>query len=147
MNIDVIIFHVVNDSESDKIFIKNQIQFIMFLSKRFLSVEIKYWFTKFEVIDVIWIIKKIRNFIKSCRKSSMLIFTNHAIIVEIVNQIFLITANTNKLNLRLIRVSQFLFTFFIKIKIKSDKLHVVSNALSRLNHWCWFLRITRSSLK
>ena len=62
----------------------------------------------------------------------MSIFTNHAIIVEIINQISLTIANTNKFNLRLIRVSQFLFTFFIKIKIKSDKLHVVSDALSRL---------------
>ena len=73
-----------------------------------------------------------RHFIKSCRKSSMSIFTNYAIIAEIMNQIFLITTNTNKFNLRLICVSQFLFTFFIKIRIKSDKLHVVSNALSRL---------------
>ena len=73
-----------------------------------------------------------RHLIKSCKKSSMSIFTNHAIIVEIINQISLTIANTNKFNLRLIRVSQFLFTFFIKIKIKSDKLHVVSNALSRL---------------
>ena len=53
MNIDVMIFHVVKDSESDEIFIKNQIQFIMFLSKRLLSVETKYWFTKFKIIDVI----------------------------------------------------------------------------------------------
>ena len=73
-----------------------------------------------------------RHFIKSCRKSSMSIFTNHAIIAEIMNQIFLTTANTNKFNLRLIRISQFLFTFFIKIKIKSDKFHVVLNVLSRL---------------
>ena len=104
----------------------------MFLSKRFSSVETKYWFTELEIIDVIWIIKKMRHFIKSCRKSSMSIFTNHAIIAEIVNQIFLITANTNKFNLRLIRVSQFLFTFFIRIRIKSDKFHIVSNVLSRL---------------
>ena len=53
MNIDVMIFHVVSDSESDEIFIKNQIQFIMFLSKRLLSVETKYWFTELEIIDVI----------------------------------------------------------------------------------------------
>ena len=73
-----------------------------------------------------------RHLIKSCKKSSMSIFTNHAVIVEIINQIFLITINTDKLNLRLIRVSQFFFTFFIKIKIKSDKFHVVLNVLLRL---------------
>ena len=37
-----------------------------------------------------------------------------------------------KFNLRLICVSQFLFTFFIKIKIKFDKFHVNFNALLRL---------------
>ena len=104
----------------------------MFLSKRLSLVETKYWLTKLEMTDVIWIIKKMRHFIKSCKKSSMSIFTNHAVIAEIVNQIFLITINTNKLNLRLIRVSQFFFTFFIKIKIKFDKFYVVSNVLSRL---------------
>ena len=132
MSIDVMIFHVINNSENDEAFDKNQIQFIMFLNKRFSSVETRYWFTKLEMIGVIWIIKKMRHFIKSCKKSSMLIFTNHAIIAEIVNQIFLTMINTNKFNLRLIRVSQFLFTFFIKIRIKSDKFHVVSNVLSRL---------------
>ena len=113
----------------------------MFLNKRFSFVETKYWFTEFKIIDVIWIIKKIRHFIKSCRKSSMSIFTNYAIIAEIMSQIFLITANTNKFNLRLIRISQFLFTFFIKIKIKSDKFYVVSNALSRLK----FIAITENT--
>ena len=132
INIDVMIFHVINDSENDETFNKNQIQFIMFLNKRFLFVETKYWFTKLEVIDVIWIIKKMRHFIKSCKKSSMSIFTNHAIIVEIISQTFLTTINTNKLNLRLIRASQFLFILFIKIQIKSEKFHVVSNVLSRL---------------
>ena len=132
MNIGVMIFHVISDSKENETFIKNQIQFIMFLNKRFLSVKTKYWFTELEVIDVIWIIKKMRHFIKSCRKSSMSIFTNYAIIAEIVNQIFLITINTDKFNLRLIRVSQFFFTFFIRIRIKSDKFHVVLNVLSRL---------------
>ena len=73
-----------------------------------------------------------QHFIKSCKKSSMSIFTNHAIIVEIISQTFLTTINTNKLNLRLIRVSQFLFILLIRIRVKSEKLHVVSNALSRL---------------
>ena len=42
MSIDVMIFHVVNDLKDDEIFIKNQIQFIMFLNKRLSSVETKY---------------------------------------------------------------------------------------------------------
>ena len=141
MNIGVMIFHVVSDSEKNENFIKNQIQFIMFLSKRLSSVETKYWFTKFEMTNVIWIIKKMRHFIKSCRKSSMSIFTNHAIIVEIINQTSLTTINTDKFNLRLIRVSQFLFILLIKIKIKSEKLYVVLNVLSRLK----FIAITENT--
>ena len=132
MNIDVMIFHVISDSKNDETFDKNQIQSIMFLNKRLSSVETRYWFTKLEMTDVIWIVKKMRHLIKSCRKSLMSIFTNHAIIAEIVSQIFLTTINTNKLNLRLIRVSQFLFILLIRIRVKSEKLHVVSNALSRL---------------
>ena len=36
------IFHVINNSENVEMFDKNQIQFIMFLNKRLLSVKTKY---------------------------------------------------------------------------------------------------------
>ena len=122
-------FHVVDDSKNDEKFSKNQIQFIMFLNKRLLFVETKYWFTKFEMTGVIWVVKKIRHFIKSCKKPPVSVFTNHAIIFGILSRIFWIEINTNKLNLRLVSVFQFVFTFSIRIKIQSKKFHVVFDAL------------------
>ena len=69
--------------------------------------------------------------IESCHKSSMIIFIDYAVTANLIKQIFLTTFNTNKLNLRFIRAFQFLSALFIKIKIKSEKLHVISDVLFR----------------
>ena len=47
---DVIIFHVKNNK---KMFIKNDIEFILFLNKIFTLIEIKYSFTKLKIVDLI----------------------------------------------------------------------------------------------
>ena len=67
--------------------------------------------------------------IKSCRKLSVIIFIDHAIIANLIKQIFLIMFNIDKLNLRFVRASQFLSALSIKIKIKSEKLHVIFDIL------------------
>ena len=58
---DVIIFHVKNNK---KMFIKNDIEFILFLNKIFTLIEIKYSFTKLKIVDLIWLVKKIQHIIK-----------------------------------------------------------------------------------
>ena len=73
-----------------------------------------------------------RHLIESCRKPPVSIFTDHAATAGIVSQTSLTTANTDKLNLRLVRASQFLSTLPIRIRVKPGKLHVVPDALSRL---------------
>ncbi len=45
----------------------------------------------------------------------------------------MITFNIDKLNLRLVRVDMYLSQFDLNIRHKSDKDHVISNALSRLS--------------
>jgi hypothetical protein len=70
--------------------------------------------------------------IESSKQSSFLIFTNHIVIARIINQTSLSILNTNKLNLRLIRVSHYLSSMLIEIRIKSRKLHLISDALFRL---------------
>ncbi len=125
------IFHVKKNSNESIIFNKSNIEFIMFLSKILTTAKTRYWSIELKIIDVIWIVKKVRHLIKSFRKSLTMIFTNHSAIAEIIKQTFLISFNTNKLNLRLIRASQYLFALLIDIKIKSDKFHIISNALSR----------------
>ena len=70
--------------------------------------------------------------IESTECSSTIVYTDHSTAVSIFRQITLIIFSTDKLNLRLIRASQYLFSFNLSIRHKSDKFNIVSNALSRL---------------
>ena len=124
------IFHVQSDfEENDIIIIKSEIQSIMFFSKILIDAETKYWPIELKVIEIVWIVKKIRYMIESCRKSSMIIFIDYAATADLIKQIFLTTFNTNKLNLRFVRTFQFFSALFIKIKIKLKKLHVIFDVL------------------
>ena len=125
------IFHVKNDS-GDADFKKSDIQSIMFLSKKLSAVEMKYWSTELKIVEVVWIARKIRNLIKSCKSSFVFIFTDHAATAKIISQTFLTITNTDKFNLRLIRVFQFFSILPIKIKIKSKKFHIILDVFSRL---------------
>jgi hypothetical protein len=131
-DVEAMIFHVKNDSDERVIFKRCDIKSIMFLSKILISAKIRYWLTKLEMTDVIWVIRKVRHLIKTSRKSSMIIFTNHSILISIIKQIILNTINIDKLNLRLVRISQYLFALSIDIKVKLEKFHIISNALFRL---------------
>ena len=128
---EIMIFHVRGNSGNAN-FKKFDIQLIMFLSKKLSAIEMKYWSTELEIVGVIWIVRKIRHLIESCRNFFVFIFTNHVATAEIISQIFLTITNTDKFNLRLIRVSQFLSILSIKIKIKSEKLHIIFDVFSRL---------------
>jgi hypothetical protein len=81
---------------------------------------------------VVWVVRKIRHLIESSRKQPTIIFTDHAALAGIIKQTSLISFNTDKLNLRLVRASQYLSALPIDIKVKSEKFHIISNALSRL---------------
>lgn len=93
------IYHVKNKK---MIFIRLDVQFILFLSRTLNSAERNYWSTKLKVADLVWVIRKIRHMMKSTLKSLTIIYINHAVAVTIAKQTSLITANTDKLNLRLI---------------------------------------------
>ena len=98
---DVIVFHVKNDK---KIFIKNDIESILFLNKMLTSIEIKYWFTKLKIVELMWLIKRIRHMIEIVNVTSqIIIYTNYSIIINIVKQTKLLFNNINKLNFWLIK--------------------------------------------
>ena len=63
---------------------------------------------------------------------STIIYTNHDVTLDIVKQISLTIFLTNKFNLRLIRASNYIQIFFLKIRHKSKKLHTIFDTLSRL---------------
>ena len=77
-------------------------------------------------------IKRIRHMINFIKKSFIVIYIDYFVVVLISRQIILITFNIDKLNLRLVRASQYLFNFNIIIRHKFNKFNVIFDALSRL---------------
>lgn len=76
--------------------------------------------------------KKVRHIIK-LSKSSVIIQTNHFVILDILQQSSITsTTSTIRLNLRLVRVSQFFQQFKFKVRHKPGKIYIIPDALSRL---------------
>jgi hypothetical protein len=130
-DIEAMIFHVKKNSEEEIAFNRFDIQSIMFLNKILTNAETRYWSAELKMIEVVWVIKKIRHLIELSRKQFIIIFIDHSTLTKIIKQTSLSTFNIDKLNLKLIRVSQYLSTLSIDIKMKSEKFHVISDALSR----------------
>jgi len=76
-----------------------------------------------------------RNIIEAVKKL-IIVFTDHLVTSFIACQIKLINSFTDKLNLHLICVSQYLSQFKLNIQYKLNKTHIVLNALS------WLAQIT-----
>ena len=70
--------------------------------------------------------------IESIEIFSAIIYTDHSVVVLISRQIILIIFSSDKLNLRLVRVSQYLFGFNLSVRHKTDKANVMSDVLFRL---------------
>ena len=108
------------------------IKSIFFLSRLLIDVETRYWFTKLKLVDIVWVFKKIRHFVDFSKQNFTIIFTNHDVVLEITKQINMITTFTNKFNFRFVRVFDYIQRFDVELRHKSNKQHIVSNALSRL---------------
>ena len=136
-NIDVMIYHINKNSNFDIMFTnkfssRKSVEFILFFSRLLNTAESKYWLTKLEIIDLIWIIRKIRYMIESF-KASLIFYTDHEASLKIAKQTLLTTFSTNKLNLRLVKVFDYIQRFDILIRHKFEIIHIVSDALSRLS--------------
>ena len=82
-NFAIMIYHVQNDSSNDIIFFHIMMQSIMFLSKCFNDIEKNYWFIELKIIDIIWIIKKIRHMIESTEMSLIIIYIDYNAAISI----------------------------------------------------------------
>ena len=69
---------------------------------------------------------------KSIKKLSVVVYIDYSAAVSISRQISLTTSSTDKLNLRLVRASQYLSMFDLFVRHKANKTNIVSNTLSRL---------------
>ena len=127
------IYHVKNDSSNND-FSRIKIQFIMFFSRCLNNVERNYWSTKLKIVEIIWIIRKIRHLIEFNEYSSIIIYIDHFVAIFISRQINLITFSIDKLNIRLVRISQYLSKFNLIIKHKFNKFNIIFDALSRFQN-------------
>ncbi|SLM39859.1 Ribonuclease H-like domain [Lasallia pustulata] len=80
---------------------------------------------------LVWAIKKLRHLV-DFTVEPVIIYTNHSAITSIAKQTSLLSSNTNKLNNRLIRASQYLAQFDIDVRYKPGKHHLVPDVLSQL---------------
>ena len=81
--------------------------------------------------DIVWMIKKIRHLIEIFTKPTI-IYIDHSAIIGIIRQSSMNTTSIEKLNLRLIRVSEYFQRFRIELRYKPDKVNIVPDALSWL---------------
>ena len=108
------------------------IESILFFSRLLIDVETKYWSIELKLAEIIWMLKKIKHLVDSIEQTFTVIFTNHEATLNLTKQINLIIVFIDKLNLRLIKASDYIQRFEIKLRHKSNKQHIVSNAFSRL---------------
>ena len=110
---------------------QKSMQPILFLSRQLSSAKTRYWPTELEMAGIIWVVKKIRHLIEASTKSTI-IYTDHSAAIDIVRQSSMNTTSTEKLNLRLIRASEYLQRFRIELRHKPGKTNIVPDILSRL---------------
>ena len=81
-----------------------------------------------KIVCLVWTIKKIHHMINKFL-TNIMIWTDHFIIIQIMKQMMLINFFTDKLNLHLIRASQYCFQFHINVQHCSEQLNIVLNTL------------------
>ena len=132
---DVILYYVkkvfFDQIEFDKYFFRHVIELIFFFNRFVIDVKTKYWFTKFEIIDIVWIFKKIKHIVE-ISSNKIIMYIDHELILNIIIQITIKTISINKFNLRFVRVSNYIQRFNFDIRHKFNKQHIIFDVLSRL---------------
>ena len=104
---------------------------VMFLSKLLNDAETRYWPTELEVAALVWAIRKTRHLIESSTKP-VVVYTDHASTIGISKQTSLNSVSIEKLNLRLVRASEYIQRFRLDVRHRTGKSNTVPDALSRL---------------
>jgi len=120
------------DGNKARLFKKEDIQIIMFLSRALTGAETRYWPTELEVTGLVWMVKKVHHLIHASQRPAI-IFSDHVASVGIATQTSLTTTtSTDKLNLKLVRDSAYLSQFRLQVVYRPGRIHIVPDALSRL---------------
>jgi RNase H-like domain found in reverse transcriptase/Reverse transcriptase (RNA-dependent DNA polymerase)/Integrase zinc binding domain len=106
---------------------------IIFLSRTLSPAESKYWPTELEISGLVWVVRKIRHLVEAAPLELPPIFyTDHSSSADLATQTSLKSVSVERLNLRLVRASQYLQQFRIKVYHRPGKTNAVADALSRL---------------
>lgn len=127
----VMVYHVKGDPQGSD-FPRTDIQPILFLSKMLNPAELRYWPTELEVAALVWTLKKIPHMLGQRSGKKIIIFTDHSATTDIARQTTLSSSSTDRMNLRLIRASQYVSQFDLDVRWRPGKQNVVPDALSRL---------------
>ena len=111
-DLNVMTYHVKSfvfvNWDDKKYFSRRFIELILFLNCLLTFVKTRYWFIELKLTNIMWILRKIRHIVELLQQKSFIIFTNHDVVLNITKQTFFIISSTNKLNLRLIKTSNYI---------------------------------------
>ena len=133
-----VVFHVKDNerTQEGKWPTRSTMQPILFLSRLLTSAEQNYWPTELEIAGFVWVIKKVRHMVESSKNPTR-VQTDHSAILDIFKQSCIVsTTSTMRMNVRLVRVLQFLRQFRLEVTHKPGKEHILPDALSRLASCC-----------
>jgi len=104
---------------------------VTYISKQLNKHEVQYWPTELEIAGIVWTVQKLRHLIEGLMPTK--IFTDHKPAADNLAAKTLKTSSSVRMNLRLIRASQFISQYpNIKIVHRPGKDHVNADALSLL---------------
>ena len=110
---------------------RSQIRLILFLSRLLEDTKTRYQPTKLELAGIIQVLGKVRHIVESTPKT--IVYTNYGSALFIAKQTTLSTSSTIRLNLRVVRASEYIQRFRnIEFRHKPGAQYIVLDALSRL---------------
>ncbi|KAJ5977319.1 hypothetical protein N7501_000661 [Penicillium viridicatum] len=110
-----------------------EVQPIMFLSRLLTDAEKNYWPTELEVSALCWTLRKVRHLVEACPTDlPAIIYTDHSSTTGIAKATSLSSISLERQNLRLVRASQFIQQFRLRIFHRPGKTNKIADAFSRL---------------
>ena len=109
-----------------------QVRLVLFLSRLLKDAETRYWPTELELAGIVWVLRKVRYIIKSVLET--IVYTDYRATLGIAKQTSLITTSTARLNLCLVRASEYIQRFRnLYFRYKPGKQYIIPDALLRLH--------------
>lgn len=124
------VFHVKRDYNHSNLKVtppSTAVEPIMFLSHLLTPAEKHYRATEFEVSCIVWVVHGIRHMIEAAPENlTPVAYTDHIAMINLATS--LSSTSPDRMNLRLVRASQYLQQFRLLVYHKAGKLNCVADA-------------------